>query len=276
MNIAVPIVSRPVKVTLDQGRHWRAKLGFVVLAMEQTVEADVIRMTPPGVGIHFSRMPMSNEATLETLASMAPDITDAAALLLPDAEPNVLCYTCNSGAMVIGETTVMHSLLKAKETARPTTVMTGVVRALEALHAKKIVVATPYLDEINTVVHRFLTGWGFEVLELQGMNLKVNTEIDLVDPAFIKDYARSVDRPDADAVFICCGALRAVDIAQELEDELGKPVIVSNQAMMWDCLRLAGIPDAIEGYGRIFQHGLEAHEQAVARLRRRAREERAR
>ena len=53
------VISEPREVRYDRGRHWRAKLGFVVLAMEQTVEDDVFALTPPGVGVHFSRMPMS-------------------------------------------------------------------------------------------------------------------------------------------------------------------------------------------------------------------------
>ena len=32
-----------------------------------------------------------------------------------------------------------------------------------------------------------------------------------------------------------------------------KPVIVSNQAMMWDCLRLAGVNDRRDEYGRLFK-----------------------
>jgi maleate isomerase len=39
---------------------------------------------------------------------------------------------------------------------------------------------------------------------------------------------------------------------QEIEDAAGKPVICSSQAMMWDCLRRAGIDDAIDGYGQLF------------------------
>lgn len=270
MNQAGQVRSRPVEVSFDRGRHWRAKLGFVVLAMEQTVEGDVFRMVPDGVGIHFARIAMSNDATLETLVTMAPAIGDTARLLLPYDKPDVLCYTCNSGAMVIGEKECMRMLRDAHAAAAPTTVITGVVRAVEALGARRIAVATPYIDEINTVVHRFLGNAGFEIVEFQGMNLRSNTDIDLVDPAFIKSYARSIDRPDADAVVICCGALRAVDVIQEIEDELGKPVIASNQAMVWDCLRLAGLPDRVGGYGRIFDLAIEDHQKAVAALDARA------
>ena len=49
--------SAPVEARLDKGRHWRAKLGFVVLTMEQTVEDDVFALTPPGVGVHFYASP---------------------------------------------------------------------------------------------------------------------------------------------------------------------------------------------------------------------------
>ena len=257
------IHSRPVEARFDKGRHGRAKLGFVVLAMEQTVEDDVFKLTPAGVGVHFARIAMSNDATVATLAAMAPDITRTAALLLPEDRLDVLCYTCNSGTMVIGEDGVRAALARANARAQPTTVMTGVVRALRALSARKIAVATPYLDEVNDYVHEFLCERGFEILELQGMNIRENSAIDRVEPAFIREYARGVDRADADALFVCCGALRALDIVDGLERDVGKPVVVSNQAQMWDCLRLAGIEDRIGGYGRLFDLGVEAHRRAV-------------
>jgi maleate isomerase len=252
-NELEPVRSAPRQVRYDKGRHHRAKLGFVVLAMEQTVEDDVFRLMPDGVGVHFSRIEMSNSAKVATLKSMAPGIEGAAKLILPYDKLDVVCYTCNCGTMVIGEDAVMAALARAHPEAKPTTVMTGVARALKAVGARRIVVATPYLDEVNAHVKTFLKGHGFEVLDLQGLNIERNTDIDLVEPAYIRDFAASLDRPDADAVFVCCGALRALDIVQELEQKVGKPAIVSNQAMMWDCLRSAGIDDRIEGYGRLLQ-----------------------
>lgn len=248
-----PVHSRPREVRYDEGRHPRAKLGFVVLAMEQTVEDDVFRLTPPGVGVHFSRVAMANEATVETLKTMGPRIRDAAGLLLPEDRLDVVCYTCNCGTMVIGEERVLAALSDGKPEALPTTVMGGVVSSLKALGARRIVVGTPYLDEVNSHVLAFLEGHGFEVLDLEGLNIRENTMIDRVEPGYLQDFAASLDRPDADAVFVCCGALRTLDIVDGLEQQVGKPAVVSNQAMMWDCLRRAGIHDRIEGFGRLFE-----------------------
>ena len=177
-------------IRFDQGRHPRGKIGFVVLAMEQTVEDDVFAVTPPGVGVHFSRVPMSNQVTAETLAAMEPGIVDAAALLLPQGELTVLCYTCNSGTMVIGEQKVMDALNRANPGAAATTVMTGVVRALRALKARRLLVVTPYVDDVNVHVSRFLSERGFEIAALRGLGIADNSDIDRVEPEFIREYAQ--------------------------------------------------------------------------------------
>ncbi len=245
--------SRKFPVRFDQGRHPRAKIGFVVLASEQTVEADCFKLAPPGVGIHLSRIAVPQDVDVAGLKTMEASLGAAAALLNPYDNLDVSCYTCNCATMVIGEKRVRDLLAQGRPGATATTVMTGVVRGLRAVGARKIVVGTPYLDEINAQVLRFLRENGFEVLEIQGLNLPTDHDMVRVEPEFLREFGAGLDRPDADAVFICCGALRTLDIVGALENQLNKPVVVSNQAMMWDCLRLAGVEDRIDGYGRLMQ-----------------------
>jgi len=61
-----------------------------------------------------------------------------------------------------------------------------------------------------------------------------------------------LDRSDADAIFVSCGALRTLDVIDEIESRADIPVIASSQAMIWDTLRLAGIDDRLQGFGRLF------------------------
>ncbi len=97
-------------IRFDAGRHDRAKLGFVLLAMEQTIEDDMFKLAPPGVGVHFSRASMANKVDVDTLSDMAEGIGAAAALLLPDGQLDVACYACTSGSVVIGEDRVFAEL----------------------------------------------------------------------------------------------------------------------------------------------------------------------
>ncbi|NQU58479.1 MAG: arylmalonate decarboxylase [Rhodospirillales bacterium] len=251
-------VQRP-DIRFDQGRHHRAKIGFVLLATEQTIEDDVMALRPEGVGIHFARAPIPDSITNATLAAQVHELAGAAATLLPDGSLDVVCYGCTSGSLVIGEDRVFAELNKGAPKAKATSLITGVVRGLKALKAKRIVIATPYLDEINRREADYLEAAGFEVLDICGLNLEKDSDMVKVAPSYIAEFAASLDRPDADAVFVSCGALRTLDIIEQLEQSIGKPAICSNQAMIWDTLRLAGIDDPIYGYGRLLKGTLNDH-----------------
>jgi len=237
------------EVRFDRGRHWKAKLGFIVLAMEQTIEEDMFRLAPEGVGVHFSRVKMANAVTVDTLEAVGRELAGASAILLPEGGLDVICYACTSGSIVLGEERVAKELNQGAPNAVATSLITGVIRALRQLGARRLVVGTPYIDEINAKEAKYLEAQGFEILDIQGLNIRNDAEMVRVEPGFIKEFALSINRPDADAIFISCGALRTVDVVEELERQAGKPVVASNQAMIWDALRLAGVVDRIEGYG---------------------------
>lgn len=253
MTIQVPtgVISTPYDVSFDRGRHHRAKIGYVLLATEQTIQDDVMKLRPDGVGIHFARAAISDSITNETLAAQADLLANCASTLLPDGSLDVVCYGCTSGSLVIGEERVLAELKRGAPNAKATSLITSVMRALRAIGAKHIVVGTPYLDEVNTREKLYLERAGFDVLDIQGFNLEKDSDMVRVTPSFIREFALSLDHAEADAIFISCGALRTLDVVGEIEARAGKPVIASNQAMIWDTLRLAGVDDRIEGYGRL-------------------------
>jgi maleate isomerase len=241
----------PTDTRFDAGRHPRAKIGYVLLATEQTVQDDIIALRPPGVGIHFTRAAIADSITTETLAAQADLLADCAATLLPDGSLDVVCYACTSGSLVIGEERVFAELRRGAPDARPTSLITGVIRALHTLDARRIVVATPYIDEVNRREVDYLEAAGFEVLSICGLNLEKDSDMVRVAPDYIAEFALAQDRVDADAIFVSCGALRTLEVIGEIEAGAGKPAICSNQAMIWDCMRLAGIDDRFDGYGRL-------------------------
>lgn len=252
------VCSKAYDIVFDEGRHPRAKLGFVLLATEQTVADDMLRICPEGVGVHFTRVDNPDHIDNETLRAIGPQLSAAAARLLPDGSLDVVSYACTSGSLVLGEDRVHELLSAGAPHAHASSIIAAVIRALRAVQARRIVVATPYLDEINTAERDYLQAAGFEVLAIEGLNLEKDSDMVRVAPSFIRDMALELDRAHdcgagagADAIFISCGALRSLDIIEELEALSGKPVITSNQALAWDALRLAGIDDCISGYGRL-------------------------
>jgi maleate isomerase len=248
-----PIRSKPWTVRFDSGRNGRARIGFVLIPNEQTIEEDMVRHAPAGVGMYFSRAVMPREITTDSLAQAAGSLAETAGRILPDDGLDVICFACTSGTVAVGQERTMRELAKGAPGAKPTTLMGSVRVALTALGAKRIAVGTPYVDELNTQVARYLTDAGFGIAAFQGLNLTYDHEMIRVAPDFLIEFAQAVDCPDADAVLISCGALRTIDVVDRIEQRLGKPVVCSNQAMLWQCLRLAGVDDRLPGLGSLLR-----------------------
>ena len=246
------IQSKSRNIEMNQGRHSRAKLGFILMSTDLAAESDFFDMIPEDVAIHITRLKTDDYTTNETLSKHIEYMADAASRIQPDVKPNVISYSCTSGSIVIGEEKIMNEIKKGAPYAIPMTLVTGVVDALRELQIKKIVVGTPYLDEINTKEAEFLYKKGFEIINIQGLNLSTGIEFGRVTPNYWKKFAIEINDENAEAIFLSCGGIRSVEVIDEIENILGKPVITSNQAQVWSCLRKAGIKDNIRGFGKIF------------------------
>ena len=247
---AAPVVrSKPWNVRFDAGRNQRGKIGFVLIPNEQTIEDDMIRLAPSGVGMYFSRAKMPHEISTHSLAQLGGSLAETAARMLPDDSLDVVCFACTSGSVAVGEDRAIAELEKGAPSAKATTLVTCVKNALRRLGARRIVVGTPYTDELNTAVAGYLTHAGFEIADFQGLGLLYDRDMIRVTPEFLVEFACAIDRPDADALLLSCGALRSVEAVERIENAIGKPVVVSNQAMLWECLRLAGVEDRLVGLG---------------------------
>jgi maleate isomerase len=67
-----------------------------------------------------------------------------------------------------------------------------------------------------------------------------------------KDVARSA--PGADGIFVSCGNLRSFEAIEPLETDTGLPVVTSNQAGLWQALRLVGVNEHLPNLGRLLRN----------------------
>lgn len=211
-------------------------------------------MRPPGVGLSFTHMRMNKLCTIDNLAAMEHDLDDALSGLLPARnDVDVICYNCTSGSFVIGEDVITHKLERAHPGVTGTTLLSGVTSALRAFNAHTLSVGTAYTRDINELEREYFESRGFRIAVMEGLGLTTDVEMNQVSPRFLNDFALSIDRPETDAVFLSCGALRSLEILEDAEREIGKPVIASNQASFWHCLRLAGVEDRLTGFGSLLR-----------------------
>ncbi len=232
--------------------RWR--IGLIVLSNDYVTERDYINMRPgDDVAIYTTRIPNSQECTPETLTRMAPKMTDCAALLVPEGRLDAVAYSCTSGTVVIGYETVRDRIQAGRPGVPVITPITASLSALDRFGAHKLAVLTPYVDTVNGLIDAHLRAQGKEVVAFSAFGIEDNEEMAALTPDAIYRAALQADRPEAEALFISCTAIRAVDTVERIEQALGKPVVSANQAMVWQSLRAAGCDARVPGCGALLR-----------------------
>lgn len=231
----------------------KARIGFICVANAGLTEGDMFTMCPDNVALSFTRVKMQAQCTVTNLANMGNELDTAIDTLMPDrTDIDVICYNCTAGSFIIGEEAIKAKIARKHSSAIATTLLSGVTAGFKALNVRRIAVATAYTDDINILEKMYFESLGYEVVNIQGLGLTNDAEMNRVSPEALALFAQTTDRSDADCVFISCGALQSTQIIDHLENKLGKPVIGSNQASLWNCLRLAKVNDRIAGFGQLF------------------------
>jgi maleate cis-trans isomerase len=137
------------------------------------------------------------------------------------------------------------------------TVLTAVIRACHALGLKRVVMATPFPEDQDERLVRFLAHDGIEVVAFRGLGCPNSDVIWALPPETGHDLATALLRepPDVDGIYMPCNKWRTVSVIERIENETGKAVVTNTQAWAWEALRAVGIKHSIPGYGRLLHDG---------------------
>lgn len=252
-------VSEPVCTAfeLDQGPG-TYRIGLIALASDHVTERDFMNMRPGDeVAIYTSRLRNINPCTVANLRTMAPLLTEAAALILPGSRLDVIAYSCTSGSVVIGHEAIVANIQAARPGIACVTPINAALAGLAHFGARRVAVLTPYIDEVNMPLARCLEDHGIDITGFTSFHMADDNDMAKLPPEAIYQAALEADRADAEALFISCTAIRAVDVVERLEGVLGKPVITSIQAMFWQSLEYAGYTKPIAGHGSLLRVATE-------------------
>jgi len=151
---------------------WRARIG-VLYPGDGLLDHEFWTLAPEGVGVYITRTAVPRA---EVSAAVAHDLA-----LDPDIEQSALRYTidlssiafaCTSISFIrgVGGDTEIIERIERTAGVPATTTSTAAAKALRALGAIRLAVATPYVDDINIRLEEFLEGHGFRVVAIKGCN----------------------------------------------------------------------------------------------------------
>jgi maleate isomerase len=178
------------------------------------------------------------------------DSLPAAARALAAVRPDrvVLAHTAVSYLTGFGAEPAVIERLEALAGAPASTTARAILDALTHLGARRLALATPYPEAIGAAARAYWEAAGLEVVAHRQARVD-NIYAESEDRAYA--LGRDADDPRADAVLISGTGLPTAGIVEALERALGKPVVTSQAATLWQALRALGIDEPVRGRGRL-------------------------
>jgi maleate cis-trans isomerase len=222
------------------------------------LEPDLLLMRPPNCSLHFQRtggysadeIPGSDQMAKLGEFDISHDL-----LMIAGARPDIVLYGCTSATLTHGAEfdRDLAKTIKAGTGAASLTAAGSLVEALQALNVQRIGFSSPDVGSINEQAVSFIKQSGIETVK------SVNVGQDLgcygqgeMSPDEVYDLALNADDPNAQAIVLSCTDMRSVEVIERIETATGKPVVTSNQAMIFGLCRKLSIPRYHGLPGRLF------------------------
>lgn len=241
----------------DLGRG-RARIGAMVPSTNRNLEPDFFLLAPPGVSVHFVRLREEDPDELPTSSVLQRyahlPVAEPAELLVA-ATVEVIAYGCTSATLSGSpEFDAQLSAEIERVSGLPTiTAARALLEALATLEVSKIAFGSPYVRELHERGIKFLDDAGMEIVSEADPGRDLGNYEQEMSPDAVYDLGRRADHRDAQALVLSCTEMRSVEAINALEKDLDKPVVTSNQALMFACLKRIGVSPAGLGVGgRLF------------------------
>jgi maleate isomerase len=242
----------PIESASDRMYGHRARIGYTAPPIFiETFPYEFYRMAPPGVTLCLTTLTFLNGTAEEYRSSFDASLVAAQSM-------------ANAGVdlVVLGGATPLEAVLSLDQVDKLiadtqarcgvpiTTAVTAQVNALRTLGARKIATVLPGNENRS----ERLEFYGFEPVGVR-MAGRVYHEFGGVSVEEPAEHGRAIIREhsEADTLFFPAAHWPAAGAIETLERELGINVISSAQAIVWHALRMAGIKDRVDGYGRLLR-----------------------
>lgn len=239
----------PYTLTTDKA----VQIGLIVLQADESIERDMVRLLPASVELLVTRVRSGTTVTSESLQAMAAELTGAASLLPRDTPFAAVGYGCTSGTAQIGAGRIGQLVCDGVHAAQVTEPVTALIAACRHLGIARVGLISPYIASVSDRLRDVLAEACIDVAAFASFNEAVERKVARITPASIADAAIAMgQKSDCDAVFLSCTNLRTLDVIDEIEQKIGKPVLSSNQVLAWHLGQLAGLEKPFFAPGRLF------------------------
>jgi maleate isomerase len=214
-----------------------ARVGLIIPSSNRLTEPQLRHFAPPELGIHVTRLQMTGKWN-RPLSALTDDIQRASGALA-DAKVDIIVFHCTGHAMEEGPEgdARTRELIKAATGIEAMSTASAVREALDALNLVKLILLTPYDQDTNDHEIDYLRQIGRTVVHDVALALPGSDDYLAQPPERWVGLAAEHARDTADGFFLSCTNTTQIEAIEPIERKLGKPVVNSNQAVLWACVK---------------------------------------
>jgi maleate isomerase len=235
----------------------RRKIGHITPSSNTVLEPLTTLMTrelDDIVSHHFTRIKVE-AITLEPrhIDQFRPEAMLGAADLLSDAAVDVIVWNGTSAAWTgFDDDRQLCALISEHAGVPSSTATLAQLEVCQRAGFSRCGLAVPYTDAVTQRIIEVYRREGIDVRSSANSGVSGNREMAHVSEDEVRDLLRAADSPEAECLIVICTGVAGAQLAEEMEQELGKPVFDSVAVALWKALAMAGIEPRLDGWGSLF------------------------
>jgi maleate isomerase len=229
----------------------QARIGLIIPSSNRLTEPQFNRYAPPGVDTHVTRLRMTGKFR-KPLSELKRSLVEATETL-SDVKPDIIVFHCTANSMENGlshEAAIVEIIEQASGCPTLTTAQ-AITQAFNHFGIKKLVLISPYVKATNEHEVHYLNEAGYTIVHELGLGLETEG-YSAVTPEEWRKIVKENARADADGYFLSCTNTRMIEAVADIEGEMDKPVVSSNGATLWACLKRLDVTHSDKRLGRLF------------------------
>ena len=216
-----------------------ARIGLIIPSSNRLDRTPTAALC--AAGARHSRDPPADDRQMEQPSSALGDDIQRAAGALADAKCDIIVFHCTGHAMEEGPDgdARTRALIKNATGTEAISTASAIQEALDALQLKRLILLTPDDQDTNDHEIDYIRRIGLAVVHDVALALPGSDQYLAEPPERWVALAVEHARDDADGYFLKAAPTRRRSRRSSRSDSwrLGKPVVNSNQAVLWACMK---------------------------------------
>jgi maleate isomerase len=228
--------------------------GVLVPSTNTTVEMEYGRLLPPTLQGHIARIPLLSSGTETTQRSGDADV-DYQARLLGSAKVEVVALAQTAASLSAEDYDERITQRMSEAAGVPAiTSARAIGLAVRALGARRIALVAPFpIPVLERLERHYTTKYELEVVAGESFSGTDSVVYPTLGRGLARDAIARTDRAEIEAFIVPGGNFPTMSFIDEWEHTVGKPVITTNQAMLWAMIQLLRVDRKLPGLGRLLE-----------------------